>query len=123
MPTSRAATRYCRRSQPPQAACTSCPKPQFLPLTASLTSCSSRAETMRRIAVHRTAAYKPSHWNADGLMIVVFGLLAGGATGYFIAAKRGGSGKDKLHYAAVFGIALGLAGLFADMAVGWSFLS
>lgn len=60
---------------------------------------------------------------ADGLMIVVLGLLAGGVSGYFLAAKRGGSGKDKLHYAAVFGIALGLAGLFADMAVGWSFFS
>lgn len=56
-------------------------------------------------------------------MIVVLGLLAGGTSGYFIAARRGGTGKDKLHYAAVLGIALGLAGLFVDMAVGWSFFS
>lgn len=56
-------------------------------------------------------------------MIVVFGLLAGGVVGYFLAAKRGGSGEDKLHYAAVFGTALGLAGLFVDLAVGWSFFS
>jgi hypothetical protein len=41
-------------------------------------------------------------------MIVIGGLAAGAVTGFVLAARRGGSPTDRLHYAAAYAIAFGL---------------
>lgn len=50
-------------------------------------------------------------------MIILAGLIGGGAWGAFSAKKRGGSRLDMLQYAAAYGIAFGLVGLFASIAI------
>lgn len=45
-------------------------------------------------------------------MIVIAGLLGGAAMGAGLALKRGGSKLDAAQYAAGFGIAFGILGLF-----------
>ena len=49
-------------------------------------------------------------------MIVIGGLLLGALLGAFIAKRRGGRPADMAQYAAVYGILLGIAGLFATIA-------
>lgn len=48
-------------------------------------------------------------------MIVIAGLVFGGLGGALLARKRGGKGLDMAQYAAGFGIAFGLLGLFATL--------
>lgn len=48
-------------------------------------------------------------------MIVLAGLGFGGLYGGLLAKKRGGKLADSLQYAAGFGIAFGLLGLFATI--------
>jgi len=50
-------------------------------------------------------------------MIVIVAFIAGAATGWLTARKRGGNRLDKLQYAAAFAIAFALAGLFATVIV------
>jgi hypothetical protein len=50
-------------------------------------------------------------------MIVLGGLLLGAITGASIAYKRNGKVLDILHYAAGFGIAFCLVGLFATIII------
>ena len=45
-------------------------------------------------------------------MIVLAGLLGGGAVGALTAKRRGGNRLDMAQYAAGYGIAFGLIGLF-----------
>lgn len=45
-------------------------------------------------------------------MIVLAGLLAGAVTGAALARKRGGKALDQLQYAAGYGIAFCILGLF-----------
>lgn len=48
-------------------------------------------------------------------MIVVIGLLGGAIIGAVTAKRRGGNRLDMAQYAAGFGIALGLLGLFVTI--------
>jgi hypothetical protein len=48
-------------------------------------------------------------------MIIIAGLLGGGTIGALTARKRGGNRLDMAQYAAAFGIAFGLLGLFATI--------
>ncbi len=48
-------------------------------------------------------------------MIVLAGLLGGGAWGAWLARSRKGNRADMAQYAAGFGIAFGLLGLFATI--------
>jgi hypothetical protein len=48
-------------------------------------------------------------------MIVIAGLVLGIVTGVFLAKRRGGGPTDMAHYAAVYGIAFSLAGLFLTL--------
>lgn len=48
-------------------------------------------------------------------MIVLAGLGLGAAYGAILAKRRGGKGLDQLQYAAGFGIAFGLLGLFTTI--------
>ena len=48
-------------------------------------------------------------------MLVMGGLILGAMIGARIALQRGGNKKDALQYAAGFGIAFMLAGLFATI--------
>ena len=50
-------------------------------------------------------------------MIVIAGLLGGGLWGALTARRRGGTGADMAQYAAGFGIAFGLLGLFLTLAL------
>lgn len=50
-------------------------------------------------------------------MFWVLGLAGGALYGAILAGRRGGRPLDRLHYAAAFAIALGLLGLFADIAL------
>ncbi|MEL7027292.1 MAG: hypothetical protein AAGO57_08720 [Pseudomonadota bacterium] len=45
-------------------------------------------------------------------MIVIAGFLGGGFLGAFTAKRRGGKPADMAQYAAGYGIALGLLGMF-----------
>jgi len=45
-------------------------------------------------------------------MIIIGGLVVGAILGALLARGRGGNRLDMLQYAAVFGILLGLAGVF-----------
>jgi hypothetical protein len=53
-------------------------------------------------------------------MIVIAGALGGAFWGGWLAHRRGGSRADIAQYAAGFGIAGGLAGLFASIAIEWA---
>lgn len=48
-------------------------------------------------------------------MVVIAGLVFGAVFGTLLARKRGGKGLDQAQYAAGFGIAFGLLGLFATI--------
>lgn len=48
-------------------------------------------------------------------MIVIAGLVLGAVLGAGIAKKRGGKPADMAQYAAVYGIAFSLVGLFATI--------
>jgi len=48
-------------------------------------------------------------------MIVIAGLILGAVMGARIATKRGGKALDALQYAAGYGIAFGLLGLFVTI--------
>ena len=48
-------------------------------------------------------------------MIVLAGLLGGGLIGALTAKRRGGKAADMAQYAAGYGIALGLLGLFVTI--------
>lgn len=48
-------------------------------------------------------------------MIVILAFLAGGAWGWWLARKRGGTILDRAQYATAFGIAFAIAGLFATV--------
>lgn len=48
-------------------------------------------------------------------MIVLAGFLGGGLIGALTAKRRGGEPADMAQYAAGYGIALGLLGLFATI--------
>ncbi|MEL7105433.1 MAG: apolipoprotein acyltransferase [Pseudomonadota bacterium] len=48
-------------------------------------------------------------------MIVLAGFLGGGVIGALTAKRRGGKPADMAQYAAGYGIALGLLGLFATI--------
>lgn len=50
-------------------------------------------------------------------MIVIAALAMGAATGALTALRRGGSRLDAAQYAAGFGIAFGLAGVFLSIAL------
>jgi hypothetical protein len=50
-------------------------------------------------------------------MLVIAGVMLGGALGAMTAAKRGGKRLDILQYATAFGIAFGLLGLFLTIFV------
>ena len=50
-------------------------------------------------------------------MIVIAGLVAGIATGSIIALRRGGKAMDALQYAAGYGIAFTLLGLFITIII------
>ncbi len=50
-------------------------------------------------------------------MIVLAGLVAGIVWGVLLARRRGGRRLDQLQYAAGFGIAFALLGLFATIAL------
>lgn len=50
-------------------------------------------------------------------MIVIAGVLGGGAYGALLARKRQGSRADMAQYGAGFAIAFGLLGLFATIAL------
>jgi hypothetical protein len=50
-------------------------------------------------------------------MIVIAGLVSGAALGAFTAARRGGKRLDMLQYAAGFGIAFSLLGVFLTIFV------
>ncbi len=52
-------------------------------------------------------------------MIVIAFAFFGVFLGIRSASRRGGKFKDKLQYAAVYGIALALGGLFITIALGW----
>lgn len=54
-------------------------------------------------------------------MIVLAGLILGAALGALIARRRGGRLADMLQYGAGYGIALGLLGVFATIAIERSF--
>jgi hypothetical protein len=51
-------------------------------------------------------------------MIIIAALIAGVLTGAVLARKRGGTKTDILHYAAVYGIAFTILGLFATLIIG-----
>lgn len=51
-------------------------------------------------------------------MIILAGLLIGAGFGALTARKRGGRRLDILQYAAGYGIAFGLLGVFATVAIG-----
>lgn len=48
-------------------------------------------------------------------MIVIAGLLCGGAWGAMVAKRRDGTPADMAQYAAGYGIAFGLLGLFLTL--------
>ena len=50
-------------------------------------------------------------------MIVIIAFLLGIGWGAYLARRRGGKGLDVLQYAAAFGIAFAIAGLFASVIV------
>jgi hypothetical protein len=50
-------------------------------------------------------------------MIVIAGLMLGAAVGAYTAKTRGGKTLDLLQYAAGFGIAFGLLGLFLTILI------
>lgn len=50
-------------------------------------------------------------------MIIIAGLIGGGVLGAMTARKRGGKGLDMAQYAAGYGIALGLLGLFLTIVI------
>jgi hypothetical protein len=50
-------------------------------------------------------------------MIVIGGLVIGAIWGAFSARRRGGKAADMAQYAAAHGIALGILGLFATIAL------
>ncbi|MBD3765181.1 MAG: hypothetical protein IE927_10740 [Rhodobacterales bacterium] len=54
-------------------------------------------------------------------MIVLAGLILGAALGALTARRRGGRTADMLQYGAGYGIALGLLGVFATIAIERSF--
>ncbi|GHC44586.1 hypothetical protein [Neogemmobacter tilapiae] len=51
-------------------------------------------------------------------MIVIASLALGVVTGALLAKRGGGSTTDMAHYAAVYGIAFTLAGLFGTLFLG-----
>lgn len=53
-------------------------------------------------------------------MLVIAGGLLGAGWGALLARRQHGSAADMVHYAAGFGIAFGIVGLFATMALGWA---
>jgi hypothetical protein len=52
-------------------------------------------------------------------MIVILFTVAGAIWGGRVAKKRGGNGLDIAQYAAGYGIAFGLLGLFLTVAISW----
>ncbi|MES2664741.1 MAG: hypothetical protein V4712_01500 [Pseudomonadota bacterium] len=54
---------------------------------------------------------RPGRWGESG-MIVIGGLILGALAGALTARKRGGKPADMAQYAAGYGIALSLIGLF-----------
>lgn len=53
-------------------------------------------------------------------MLVVLGVLLGAGWGVWLARRRRGNAADMAQYGAGFGIAFGIVGLFATMALGWA---
>lgn len=52
-------------------------------------------------------------------MIVLAGFVLGAVWGAMLARKRGGNRLDMAQYAAGFGIAMGLVGLFVTIFLEW----
>ena len=52
-------------------------------------------------------------------MIVLAGVILGGSYGAWLAKKREGTRADMAQYAAGFGIAFGLLGLFITIFLEW----
>jgi len=51
-------------------------------------------------------------------MIILAGLATGALTGWAVARRRGGRPLDQMHYAAGYGIAFGILGVFVTILVG-----
>ena len=60
----------------------------------------------------------PSRRGYAGAMIVIAAFLIGAAIGWMRAAKVGGTTADKLQYAAAYGLALSVLGVFATVMIG-----
>ncbi len=52
-------------------------------------------------------------------MLVIAGTALGALLGYRAAGKRDGNRLDRLQFAAVYGLAFGLAGLVLTLLAGW----
>ena len=50
-------------------------------------------------------------------MIILAAVVFGALTGWGVAKRRGGRRPDLLHYAAVYGIAFGIAGVFVTVVI------
>ncbi|SNT76459.1 hypothetical protein [Paracoccus seriniphilus] len=50
-------------------------------------------------------------------MIVILALLIGMTVGWYRAARLGGVARDKVQYAAAFGLAFAMLGLFATVII------
>ena len=66
-----------------------------------------------------TSRFHPAgRWRADD-MLVVAGAVLGALLGYRSAGRRDGDRLDRLQFAAVYGLAFGLAGLVLTLLAGW----